>query len=292
MTGYASRSAEMAPFSWSWDLKSVNGRGLDLRLRVPDWISGLEPALRARLAQALSRGSVSVSLRITREEAAAGAALDQGQLDAVLDLLARVSARAEAKGVALAPPGALDLAGYRGVLKGGDAEGVPDALLPALLADFEPLLAEFLATRASEGAAIGATLAGQIDAVEAHVAKARAAAGARGNAAREKIARVLGLVLEQAEGIDPGRLEQELALLAVKADVAEELDRLDAHVAAARALLAQPGPIGRKFDFLTQEFNREANTLCAKSNDTALTRIGLDLKAVIDQMREQVQNAE
>jgi len=292
MTGYASRTGGRAPYSWSWDLRSVNGRGLDLRLRVPDWISGLEPALRARLGKALARGSVSLVLRITREETAAGLAVDTDQLTTLLATLARVGAAAEAQGVALESPTTLDVLGFRGVVQSGDSDGAPDWLAPALVEDFEPLLSDFLASRASEGQALRATLSGQIDQVEAHVATARSAAEDRLEATAERLKRTLAQVLDNTEGADPDRVAQELALIAVKADITEELDRLGAHIAAARALLTEPAPVGRKFDFLTQEFNREANTLCSKSGATALTRIGLDLKAVIDQMREQVQNAE
>jgi len=194
--------------------------------------------------------------------------------------------------VALERPTTLDVLGFRGVLQSGDSDGAPEWLAKAILEDFEPLLADFLTARASEGDALLATLSGQIDQVETLIAAARIAAEDRADATAERLKSTLAQVLDNTEGADPDRVAQELALLAVKADITEELDRLSAHVQAARALLAQDGPVGRKLDFLTQEFNREANTLCSKSGSTRLTRIGLDLKAVIDQMREQVQNAE
>ncbi|MGV6813341.1 MAG: YicC/YloC family endoribonuclease [Brevirhabdus sp.] len=292
MTGYASRTGALAPFSWSWDLRSVNGRGLDLRLRVPDWVPGLESALRGQLTKAMARGSVNLSLRVQRDEAATGMAVDTDQLGALLATLGRIGAEAEAQGVHLDRPSTLDVLTYRGIVQSGDADGVNEALTKTLVDDFAPLLSDFLAARASEGKALQATLAGHVDQIETLTAAARAAADDRAEATAQKLRRNLALVLDNTEGADPDRVAQELALIAVKADVNEELDRLSAHIAAARALLAQDGPVGRKLDFLTQEFNREANTLCSKSGSSELTRIGLDLKAVIDQMREQVQNAE
>jgi len=292
MTGYAARTGAAAPYSWNWDLRSVNGRGLDLRLRVPDWVPGLEPALRARLGKRLTRGSVNLSLRVSRDEGVAGLALNTDQLEALLATLKNLGAEAEASGVALSTPSLLEVLNFRGVLQSGDAEGASEALTKALLEDFEALLEDFLATRAAEGETLLTTLSGQVDQIEALVSAAKIAAAERSAATREKLERNLATVLENSDSADPDRVAQELALLAVKADITEELDRLTGHVAAARALLGSADPMGRKLDFLTQEFNREANTLCSKSGSSKLTAIGLDLKAVIDQMREQVQNAE
>jgi len=292
MTGYASGTGAMAPFSWSWDLRSVNGRGLDLRLRVPDWVPGLEPALRAQMAKALARGSVNLSLRINRDDAAVGMSIDTDQLERLLSGLASISAEAAEKGVDLSRPSALEVLGWRGIVRSDEGEGDVGALAQALLADFTPLLADFLNSRAAEGRTLRATLGDHVDQIVTLTKDASDAATERAADTADKLRSNLALVLRNTEGADPDRVAQELALLAVKADISEELDRLSAHVQAARALLAQDGPVGRKLDFLTQEFNREANTLCSKSGSTRLTRIGLDLKAVIDQMREQVQNAE
>ena len=292
MTAFASRTGGHDRFTWSWDLRGVNGKGLDLRLRVPDWVDGLEAALRETLAKRLSRGNVTVALRLQTAEGAARPCLQGAQADAALDALAEIEARARERGVALAPASAADLLALRGVFEPGDAAQTDTpALRAALLADFEPALAAFQDMRRAEGGALSEILAAQIDRIAALTEQAAADAEARRPemeaAFRASVAR-----LTEAGAGDAARLAQELALLAVKADVTEEIDRLRAHVTAARALIAQGSPIGRKLDFLAQEFNREANTLCAKAQNAALTATGLDLKALIDQMREQVQNVE
>lgn len=293
MTAFASGRGTFGEFDWSWDLRSVNARGLDLRLRAPDWIAGLEIGLRKRLGAVLERGSVTVSLRLGREGGAAGLAVDEAQLDAVLTALVAVEERALARGMTLAPSRAADVLAQRGVLdtpRDDVADSAP--LAAAVLKDFESVLAGFLEMRAREGAALHAVLTGQVDRIAALTDAAAAAVDARKEAAADAFRAALARVADGAVSVDADRVAQEIAVLAVKSDVTEELDRLRAHVAAARELLAAEGAVGRKLDFLTQEFNREANTLCAKSQNTDLTRIGLDLKAVIDQLREQVQNVE
>lgn len=292
MTGFAARKGQAAGAGWVWDLRGVNGKGLDLRLRVPDWIDGLEPALRAELGKALGRGNISLTLRVTREaaEGAEALRLNQAALRAVLGALATVQVAARDTGVALAAPSAAEVLSQRGVVEAGATDDDTAPLRAALLADLPPLLADFVASRAAEGAALAQVIAGQIDRIAALRAAALEQVATRGAAQADTLKAQMAKLLEAEP--DPARLAQELALIAVKTDVTEELDRLDAHVAAARALLAEPGPVGRKFDFLMQEFMREANTLCSKAQDIGLTRIGLDLKTVIDQMREQVQNVE
>lgn len=294
MTGFAARKGQAAGHGWLWDLRSVNGKGLDLRLRVPDWIDGLEAALRAELGRALGRGNVSLSLKVAREEGAAEAALrvNPATLQAVLRALAEVEEAAMGAGVTLAQATAADVLGVRGVLDQGVTDEDTAPLRAAILADLPALLADFNAMRAAEGAALQAVIAAQLDRIETLTRAATAEAEARREAAAAALKDALAKVIANADGVDEARLTQELALIAVKNDVTEELDRLTAHVAAARALLAETGPVGRKFDFLMQEFMREANTLCSKAQALALTRIGLDLKTVIDQMREQVQNVE
>lgn len=206
--------------------------------------------------------------------------------------MAQVQAAAEEAGVALRPPTAAEVLGLRGVLVAGAEPGPSEPLVAALLAQSDDLIARFDAARATEGAALRAVLEGQVDAVARLVAGIRDLLAARRDDQAAALRAALHRVLTAAPQADPARLEQELALLAVKGDVTEELDRLGAHVTAARKLLAQNEPAGRQLDFLTQEFNREANTLCSKSQHAELTRIGLDLKTTIDQMREQVQNLE
>ena len=292
MTGFASARGGSGEWGWAWELRSVNGRGLDLRLRLPDWIEGLEVAARAAVQARVARGSVTLSLRLTRRTGGEAAQLDPKALAGVIAALAEVERVAEAAGVTLRHSSAADLLALRGVREAGAEDEAGPELAAALTADLPGLLDAFEAMRASEGAALAAVLADQIDRVAALSAEAAKLAAARQGEVAAALKANLARVLDNSDGADPARVAQELALLAVKADVAEELDRLTAHVAAARELLREAGPVGRKLDFLTQEFLREANTLCSKSGSAALTRTGLDLKHVIDQMREQVQNVE
>ncbi|MDK3072635.1 YicC/YloC family endoribonuclease [Sedimentitalea sp. JM2-8] len=292
MTGIASAKGDAARYSWTWDLRSVNGKGLDLRIRVPDWLDGLEAYLRADLSKAIARGNVTLSLRMTRGEDAGGLVLNAAALNTVLDALAQVEADAMDRGLTLGPSRASDLLSVRGVLETGGAEEDTAPLVNQLRAEFNDLKKSFVAMRLSEGQALSAVLSEQLDRIETLTAQAADLAEARKDAVAETLKANLARVLDNAEGADPARVAQELAMLAVKSDVTEEIDRLVVHVAAARDLIAKGGTVGRKLDFLMQEFNREANTLCSKSQSAGLTAVGLDLKAVIDQMREQVQNVE
>lgn len=295
MTAFASRRGQgegaLAGHGWVWDIRSVNGKGLDLRLRLPDWVDGLEVLVRAEVGRRFQRGNIALGLKLSRDSGAEAPRVSPGGLAAALSALAEVQRAAEAAGLALAPPRPTEVMALRGVMDSTAAETDSAPLLAALLADLGPLLDDFAAMRAAEGAALAAVIGAQLDQVADLAARAREAAEARRERAAEALRDNLARILHAVD-TDPARVAQELALMAVKADVTEELDRLDAHVVAARALLAAGGPVGRKFDFLTQEFNREANTLCAKAQSAPLTAIGLDLKHVIDQMREQVQNLE
>ncbi len=292
MTGFASLKGHHAAWSWVWDIRAVNARGLDVRVKLPDWIEGLEAAVRKAVAGAVTRGNVSVGLRLTREAEALSTALDPAALERALAMLAEITHAAEARGFALTAPSAVDIAQMRGVSdaapEGEDVAG----LRAALLAGLPGLLAAFNEMRAHEGTALQAVLEAQLGEVEALVADAQAAVAERQDAQGAALRTALARVMDNVDGADPDRVAQELALIAVKTDVREELDRLAAHVGQARSLLAGEAARGRKLDFLMQEFNREANTLCSKAQFQELTRIGLDLKALIDQMREQVQNVE
>jgi uncharacterized protein (TIGR00255 family) len=292
MTGFASLQGSGAGFDWTWELRGVNGKGLDLRLRLPDWIEGLEAEVRKRTGTAVSRGNVQISLKLQAGEDSPALSLDPVQLRAALQALAAVESDAMAMGVTLAPSRAGDLLAIRGVLVSDTGEVDQKALLTAVLASFDEALAAFDAMRAAEGEKLGQVLHRQTEEIEALVRQASEAATVRAGAQVARLKTQLARVLDNTDGADEARIAQELALIAVKSDITEEIDRLHAHVAAARDLLATKGPIGRKLDFLMQEFNREANTLCSKSGDAALTQVGLALKTVIDQMREQVQNVE
>ncbi|WP_296425836.1 YicC/YloC family endoribonuclease [Yoonia sp.] len=292
MTAFASRTGTMGLITWNWDMRGVNARGLDLRLRLPEGIEGLEAALRAALTRALGRGNITVNLRLTRDDRGGAPAIDATQLDSVLRALDAVQDRASAIGVTLAQPTAADVLAHRGVLVAGAVDDDAGALAQALIADIDPLIADFVEMRATEGAALSDVLVDQLQQIDTLTAAAWTAATARAPIVRDNLVAAMRRVLDDIAEVDEGRLAQELAVLAVKGDVTEEIDRLQAHVKAARDLVADPKPTGRKLDFLAQEFNREANTLCAKAQFGPLTAIGLDLKAVIDQMREQVQNVE
>ncbi len=292
MTAFASRTGALGLVSWSWEMRGVNARGLDLRIRVPDGLAGLEQNLRTTLTKALTRGNVTVNLRFTREETSKGLAIDEAQLEGVLSALDAVQERAFAMGVTLGQPTAADVLAQRGVLVAAQPDDDSEALAEALIADVGPLVFDFAAMRESEGAVLGQLIADQLTQIAALTERAIQASEDRAPQVKANLTAALQRVMEDVSGVDEGRVAQELAVLAVKSDVTEEIDRLQAHVAAARALLAAPEASGRKLDFLAQEFNREANTLCAKAQSTDLTAIGLDLKAVIDQMREQIQNVE
>ena len=294
MTGFAARRGAGAGYAWVWDLRSVNGKGLDLRLRVPDWIDGLEAAVRAELQKAATRGNVSLTLKVAQDEGREDSAfrLNEGVLAAALDALGRIEAAAMNAGVTLRQPTTADVLTLRGVIDATAQETDTAPLRQALLAELPGLLADFHAMRGTEGQALAAVLTSQLDRIARLTTDAQRETVARAATQADTLREGLARVLAASDAVDETRLAQELALLAVKTDVTEEIDRLAAHIEAARAHVADPAPVGRKLDFLMQEFMREANTLCSKAQSLALTRIGLDLKTVIDQMREQVQNVE
>ena len=292
MTGFAARRSTGAGASWVWEMRGVNGKGMDLRYKVPEWIDGLEAGLRAQVGAALTRGNIMLTLKVTREADGEGVMrLNPVALQSVLQALHNVEQAAMAAGVTLAQANPADVLAVRGVLEAGAGDAETVALRDVLLADLPHLIADFQAMRAAEGLAIAGIIGAQLDEIATLVDKARAAAAGRLSQIEPQLREVLQRLLAEVP-LDETRLAQELAILAVKQDVAEEIDRLKAHVMAARALLTADGAVGRKLDFLVQEFMREANTLCSKAANIHLTRIGLDLKTVIDQMREQIQNVE
>ena len=294
MTGFAARRGAGLGYVWVWDLRSVNGKGLDLRLRVPDWIDGLEAAVRSELQKQVARGNVNLTLKISQDEGRDDTAfrLNETGLAAALAAIGRIEAVAMEKGVTLRQPTSADVLTLRGVIDATQQEADTAPLRQAVLADLPDLLADFIAMRAKEGAALAIVLGSQIDKIADLTDAARAEVQTRADSQADTLRQAVAKILGATDAMDPARLAQELALLAVKTDITEELDRLAAHVSAARAHLTDAAGVGRKLDFLMQEFMREANTLCSKAQSLTLTRIGLDLKTVIDQMREQVQNVE
>lgn len=291
MTGFARRHGVAAPYSWAWELKSVNAKGLDLKLRLPPGWDAVETPVRAAAGGKLSRGSVFANLTVAREGASPVVRVNEPVLAAVLGTLKSLEGK-----VSAAPPTLDGILALKGVIEVADAEESEQqrhAAEAAVVVGFEAALAGLNEMRRHEGEALGGVLGARLAEIAALAARAEAAPGRKPEAIRARLAEQVASLLEaSAKRLDPDRLHQEAILLATKADIREELDRLAAHVAQAKKLIADGGAIGRRLDFLAQELNRESNTLCAKANDVELTNIGLELKAVVEQFREQVQNLE
>lgn len=292
MTGYAALSGQTEGIAWDWDIRSVNARGLDIRMRLADGFEGLEPLLRTALAAALARGSVSITLKLGQRAYSQDISLNEPALARAIELLGMAAQAASAANLQISAVNPADLLQIRGVIEQGSGAVVSPKVLDAAEVQITPLVDALVAMRTNEGTALKRVLSGQIKAIAQLTTKARAAAESRAAVTGALLKSKLAALLAAGAPVEPDRLAQELALLAVKADITEELDRLTTHIDAATALLDAGGPVGRRLDFLMQEFNREANTLCSKSQSTELTAIGLDIKLVIDQMREQVQNLE
>lgn len=291
MTGFARGHGVAGPYAWSWEIKSVNAKGLDLKLRLPSGWDAIEVPARTKAAEVLARGSVFASLSVNREGVMPVARINEPVLNAVLATLKSLERK-----VAAAPPTLDGILALKGVMDVTDAEEKEDerrAAEAAIVAGFDQALKGLSQMRRTEGGALGKILTARLNEIGALTARAEAAPGRKAEAIKAKLAQQVAELLDaSSQRMDPDRLHQEAILLATKADIREELDRLAAHVSQAKKLLADGGPIGRKLDFLSQELNRESNTLCAKANDTELTNIGLELKAVVEQFREQVQNLE
>ncbi len=289
MTGFAREAGTTGPYQWAWEIKSVNGRGLDVRVRVPPGFDALGEEARAAVQKAVARGQCQLGLTLTRASSAPRVRVNREVLDGLVAALRDVALPESVR------PASLDgLLAVRGVVEIEEADdaGAQDALAADLRAAAGRLARGLAEARAAEGRALAEVIAGQLEAMERIVAAADAHPGRRPDAIRERLAAGVAALMETGMPLDPARLHQEAALIAARADIREELDRLSAHVAAARALLAEGGAVGRRLDFLAQEFGREANTLCAKAGDVALSRLGLELKALVEQFREQVQNVE
>ena len=288
MTGFARCQGQHQGHDWVWEIKSVNNRGLDLRCRLGQGNDALEPELRRHLADHVTRGSISVGLVARRAAAAAPMRLNRAFL---ADMAAET--RALADELALAPPGLAALMALPGAIEPeAEQEDAVEARHAAMLAGFDDAVAALCKARREEGARLADVLDALLVEIADGTEQAAASAEAQPGALRARLEAQLGELADAVPALSEERFAQEVALLAAKADIREEIDRLGAHVAAARDLLAEGGAIGRRLDFLCQEFNREANTLCSKSSDVALTAIGLDLKAAVDRLREQVQNVE
>jgi uncharacterized protein (TIGR00255 family) len=288
MTGFARVAGTSGVHAWAWEIRSVNGRGLDIRMRVPPSFDSVAEAARKRVAAAFARGTLHVNLSVSSDAGPPRLRVNEAALAALADAVSRLPTSDAIK------PASYDgLLGIRGVVELADeSQDALGAIEAPVLAGLEAVVLALKQARESEGRALEAIITGHMETIGRLTTEAERHP-ARSNAAiRERLAAQVAALTQAGQGLDPQRLHQEAALLAVKADIREELDRLNAHVAALQALLGQSGAIGRKLDFLSQEFGREASTLCAKAGDPGLSRIGLDLRTVVDQMREQVQNVE
>jgi uncharacterized protein (TIGR00255 family) len=290
MTGFARADGAIGPVSWHWEVRSVNGRGLDVRLRLPPGYDVIEARVREAVAKRISRGSLTVNLNVKRSEGAAQIRLNEAALKQVLAAVDTLKAMAD-----VAAPSAEALLGVKGVLEvvePEESEAETQARNAAMLASLGAALDAMVHSRQAEGDRLKAVVLQQLESIEKLVAIVEASPSRTPEAIRQRLKEQIARLLDTGVGLDEGRLYQEAAMLATRADVEEELKRLTAHIAGARDLVVSREPAGRRLDFLAQEFNREANTLCSKAGDPETTRAGLELKAVIDQMREQVQNIE
>jgi len=290
MTGFARGHGVAGSYAWSWEIKSVNAKGLDLRLRLPPGWDAIEVPARARAAETLSRGTAYANLTVERKGVATTVKVNEPVLSAVLATLKRLHERVEAAPATL--DGILSLKGVIEITEEDEREEDRRAAEAAILEGFDNALGELVAMRREEGATLGRVLSERLKEIAALAARAEVAPGRKPEAIKARLAEQVATLLEASQRFDSDRLYQEAIMLASKADVREELDRLAAHVAQSQKLLRDGGPAGRRLDFLAQELNRESNTLTAKANDVELTNIGLELKSVVEQFREQVQNLE
>ncbi|MEG3618937.1 YicC/YloC family endoribonuclease [Magnetovibrio sp. PR-2] len=291
MTGFARAEGATDLCTWGWEAKSVNGKGLDIRLRYPRGFDFIDASTRERVTKRFKRGNVSLNLDINWTKSQATVSLNEDVLAQVLEAATAI----QDKVPNAQPPSVDGILALRGVLEQSDDEFSAEdaqALEVDLLMGLDQLLDQLSEGRDAEGARMGGVLHDQLAVIESLSEEAANLAAMQPEAIRQRLVDQVAQLVEDVDTLDPDRLAQEAAIVMTKADVREELDRLSAHIAAARDLLAEDEPVGRRLDFLCQEFNREANTLCSKSSDTELTRVGLELKAVIEQFREQVQNIE
>ncbi len=290
MTGFSRTQGAVGPWSYAWELKSVNSKGLDIRLRLPPVFDSLEIKARQAIAARLTRGAITVNLTAKRVDEAASVQINRLILDRLLSALAQTPLPENLRPASL--DGLLALPGVIEVTQPQEDETLRNQVEADILSALEEALDALVAARHAEGEALRQILSLRLAHIRQLTQNADAHPARQADAIRARLIQNLAKLVENVEGLDQARLHQEAVLLAVKSDIREELDRLQAHVDSVNELLATGGPIGRRLDFLAQELGRESNTLCAKSNDPALTAIGLDLKIEVEQFREQVQNIE
>jgi len=290
MTGFARSHDASGAYAFEWELRSVNAKGFDFRLRLPPGWDAIEPAARKRATETLARGTVYANLTVKRADAAPLIRVNEDVLASVMKVAADLSAK-----LAAPPPtvdGILAIKGVLEVSEPNESEADRQAAESAILKAFDQALAGLVQMRRREGTSLQQILGSRLDEIAVLAKRADAAPGRQVEAVKARLAEQIALLLESSERFDADRLHQEALMIATKADIREELDRIASHVAQARELIGKGGAVGRRLDFLSQEFNREVNTTCSKSNDLELTNIGLEMKNVVEQFREQVQNLE
>jgi uncharacterized protein (TIGR00255 family) len=290
MTGFARSHGTSGPYAFEWELKSVNAKGFDLRMRLPQGWDDIEAVARKRSTDVLSRGTVYANLTVKRTNTASVVRINEAVLESVLKVAGELSGKIDA--VAPSIDGLLSIKGVLEVVEPEADEAGEKAAKTAAAEAFEQALRSLVDMRKREGIALGQILSQRMNEIENLAKKAEAAPGRRPEAVKLRLAEQIAALLETSDRFDQERLNQEAILIAAKADIREELDRIASHIAQTRELIGKGGSIGRRLDFLAQEFNREVNTCCSKSNDLELTNIGLEMKSVVEQFREQVQNLE
>jgi uncharacterized protein (TIGR00255 family) len=290
MTGFARSNGTSGPYTFEWELKSVNAKGLDLRIRLPPGWEELEASARKRAGEALSRGTLYASLNAKRSTTGATVRINEDVLAGIVRVASVLAGKIDA--VAPSIDGLLAIKGVIEVVEpeGDEAEDIAAKAAAALA--FDHALVDLIAMRRREGGALGQLVAQRMDEIEQLAAKAEAAPGRKPEAIKARISEQIAVVLDASDRFDPDRLHQEAVLIAARADIREELDRIASHIAQVREMIGKGGAVGRRLDFLAQEFNREVNTCCSKSNDLELTNLGLEMKNAVEQFREQVQNLE
>ena len=290
MTGFARSHGSSGPYVFEWELKSVNAKGFDFRMRLPTGWDDIEPTVRKRAAEALSRGTVYANLTVKRANAASTVQINQDVLASVLRVASEIAGKVDA--VAPSIDGLLGIKGVIEVVEPEADEAEDKAARAAVEAAFAEALNSLVEMRKREGESLGTILAQRLQELEGLAKQAEAAPGRKPEAIKARLAEQIAALLDTSDRFDADRLHQEAIMMATKADIREELDRIASHIAQSREMLAKGGAVGRRLDFLAQEFNREVNTCCSKSIDLELTNAGLAMKNVVEQFREQVQNLE
>jgi uncharacterized protein (TIGR00255 family) len=290
MTGFARSQGASGPYTFEWELKSVNAKGFDLRLRLPPGWDEIEAFAKKRAGEVLSRGTVYANLNVKRANAVSTVRINEDVLASIVKVAGTLASKIDA-----VAPSIDGLLGIKGVIELAEPESNEEddkAAKAAAAIAFEQGLVDLAEMRRREGAALGQILAQRMDEIEKLATKAEAAPGRKPEAIKARLAEQIASLRDTSDRFDSDRLMQEAILIATRADIREELDRIASHIAQARELIGKGGPVGRKLDFLAQEFHREVNTCCSKSNDIELTNTGLAMKNVVEQFREQVQNLE